>query len=64
MPIIRIEMLSGRTAQQKRDLVEALTRETARVAKCAVEGVQVVIAEVEREHWATGGVLASEAAKK
>jgi 4-oxalocrotonate tautomerase len=60
MPFVRIEMLSGRTADQKREMVAVISRETARIAKCAIENVQVVIAEIDHEHWATGGVLASE----
>lgn len=57
MPIIRVEMLSGRSEQQKAELAEVLTRETARIAKCPAADVQVVLSEVERSHWAVGGRL-------
>jgi 4-oxalocrotonate tautomerase len=63
MPIIRVEMLEGRTPEQKRDLVAALTRETVEIAKCSKEAVQIVITEISREHWANAGVLMSEAKK-
>lgn len=63
MPIIRIEMLPGRTLDQKRELAEAVTRETARIAKCPKESVQVLISEIERDSWATAGVLASDVKK-
>jgi 4-oxalocrotonate tautomerase len=53
-------MLSGRTANQKREMMAVISRETARIAKCAIENVQVVIAEIDHEHWATGDVMASE----
>jgi len=57
-------MLEGRTVDQKRELALSLTRETARIANCTVESVQVVITEVARENWAVAGVLAAEAKKE
>ncbi len=59
MPVIHIEMLEGRTAEQKCELAEVMTREMARIAKCSLDSVQVVISEVHRDNWAIGGVLAS-----
>jgi 4-oxalocrotonate tautomerase len=63
MPIIRLEMLHGRTLEQKRELAEVLTRETARIARCPTDHVQIVFAEVDRDNWAIGGALASEPEK-
>ncbi len=60
MPIIRIEMWEGRTLDQKRELVEVLTKEMARIAKCGVDSVYVVIEEVKKENWGAGGQLCSE----
>ncbi|WP_029352884.1 tautomerase family protein [Bosea sp. 117] len=57
MPIIRVEMLTGRTREQKQELAESLTSEMARIAKCTPASVQIVFTEVEREDWAIGGVL-------
>ena len=37
MPIIKVEMWEGRTLEQKRELVEVLTKETARIAGCSIE---------------------------
>jgi len=59
MPILTLEMLSGRTEEQKIELADVLTRETARIAKCAVQDVQIVFSEVPRSSWAVGGKLAS-----
>ncbi|WP_321954992.1 tautomerase family protein [Paraburkholderia bannensis] len=58
MPIIRLEMLTGRTHAQKAELAEVLTRETARIAKCPLADVQLVMTEVERSMWSVGGTLA------
>lgn len=58
MPTIRVELLSGRTPEQKAALAGALTAETVRVLGCRAEAVQVVFADVAREDWWIGGRLA------
>lgn len=60
MPTLRVELFAGRSAEQKRQLVAALTETTVRVLDCAPDAVDIVLSEVSREHWATGGVLWSE----
>jgi 4-oxalocrotonate tautomerase len=60
MPIYRIEMLEGRTVTQKKKLVEEITRVSVEVLGGSPESVHVVITDVPRENWATGGKLWSE----
>ena len=60
MPIIRIEMLAGRTVAQKRELVEVLTRETARIAGSSPASIFIVIEDVAKENWGAGGKLLSD----
>ena len=60
MPIIRVELFEGRTVDQKRELVEALSRETSRIAGCSVESIYVVIDEVKKQNWGAGGELCSD----
>ncbi|MGH8446467.1 MAG: 2-hydroxymuconate tautomerase [Solimonas sp.] len=60
MPIIRIEMLEGRTREQKRELAEVLTREFARICGGRSEAITVVIDDVVKENWAVGGQLLSD----
>lgn len=60
MPILRIEMLEGRTEAQKQELAEALSRETARITGCSLEVITVVIEDVKRENWAVAGRLMSQ----
>lgn len=55
MPVVRIEMLKGRTWEQKKELATVVTHEMARIAKCDLQDVQVIITEVEPSHWAVGG---------
>lgn len=63
MPIIRLEMLAGRTQEQKAELADVLTRETARIAKCPAQDIQIVFDEVARSNWAVGGKLVAERAQ-
>lgn len=60
MPTFHIELFEGRTPAKKRELVEALTRETCRVLECDPTAVDIIITDVKRENWATGGKLWSE----
>lgn len=60
MPTLRVELFEGRSADQKRDLVAALTEATVRILDCPPDAVDIVLSEVSRAHWATGGVLWSE----
>lgn len=60
MPIIRVELLEGRTLEQKKELVEVLTRETSRIAGCSTASIYVVIEDVKKENWGVAGRLLSE----
>ena len=57
MPIIRVEMLKGRTAEQKQELADNLT--TAFIESCGgnAEKLNIIITEVDSENWAIGGAL-------
>ena len=64
MPIIRVEMLKGRTAEQKQELADNLT--TAFIKSCGgnAEKLNIIITEIDSENWAIGGaLLANKAAK-
>ncbi len=60
MPTYHIEMMEGRTLDQKKRLVEAITRVTVEVLGVKPESVDILIADIQRENWATGGKLWSE----
>lgn len=60
MPIIRVEILKGRSQEQKRELVKVLTEETARITGCTPQSIYVVIENVEKDNWGVGGELCSD----
>ena len=63
MPSIHVEMFEGRTQEQKKALVKELTEATVRALGCSPEAVDIVLTDVKRSDWATGGVLWSERSK-
>lgn len=60
MPTINVQMFEGRSAQQKRDFVRAVTDAACQTLGCDPGSVDIIIQEVSRENWATGGKLWSE----
>ncbi|MGB6243162.1 MAG: 4-oxalocrotonate tautomerase [Castellaniella sp.] len=60
MPTMHIELFEGRTAEKKRELVQALTERTCEVLGCQPGAVDIILTEIRKDHWATGGVLWSE----
>jgi 4-oxalocrotonate tautomerase len=60
MPTIRVEMMEGRTPEQKTALVKALTQAVVESLGSKAESVDVLLYDIKREHWATGGVQWSE----
>ena len=60
MPTYHIEMMEGRTVEQKKKLVGEITRVSVEVLGGTPEMVDILITDVKRENWATGGRLWSE----
>lgn len=59
MPIVTIDMLPGRTAEQKAKLARKVTENFLEICGGTPETVHVLIREVPTEHWAIGGRLLS-----
>ena len=60
MPFVSVKMLRGRSEQQKRELVKAMTDALVEICGAPKESTMVVIEEFESDHWAVGGKLVSE----
>ncbi len=60
MPIIRVEMFTGRNRDQKRELVKELTEAFVRTCGGSPDALTVVISDVEKEDWGSGGVLCAD----
>lgn len=57
MPIIQVDMLKGRSLEQKRALAEKVTQAVVETANCPKEAVKIIIREMEFENFSQGGVL-------
>ena len=55
MPIVRIEMLQGRTPKVKNELISRVTDAIAATLGVDPEQVRVLLYELPPEHWAVGG---------
>jgi 4-oxalocrotonate tautomerase len=60
MPTIRVELFEGRTPEQKRNLVAALTEAAVKTLGGSPESVDVLLFDIKPSDWSTGGVLWSE----
>jgi len=60
MPTIRVELMEGRTPEQKKNLVKALTQAVGDTLGSPPEQVDVLLYDIKRSDWATGGQLWSE----
>jgi 4-oxalocrotonate tautomerase family enzyme len=59
MPFINVKLAKGRTAEQKQQFTEAITKAAAKILNVKEEWVTVVFDEYERDNWASGGTLHS-----
>jgi len=57
MPVVIVEMYEGRTLDQKRALVRAITDAMIEHAAARPDGLHVIIHEVPKENWARAGRL-------
>jgi 4-oxalocrotonate tautomerase len=60
MPTYHVEMMEGRTVEQKKKLVAAITRVSVEILGGEPDSVDILITDIKRENWATGGKLWSE----
>ena len=60
MPFVQIFALEGRTTEQKRELVRAVTRSVCETIAVTPQDVQVVIVDTPRDNWGMAGTLTSD----
>lgn len=60
MPIIHVNMFEGRTVDQKRKMVVAMTDAVVKSLDVKPDAVRIIIHDLPRHNIAVAGVLASE----
>ncbi|MFG1222956.1 2-hydroxymuconate tautomerase [Xanthobacter wiegelii] len=57
MPLVVVEMWEGRSVEQKRNLVKAITKAMVEEAAGKPDHLHVVIHETPKDSWGRGGIL-------
>jgi 4-oxalocrotonate tautomerase len=57
MPIIHVNMRAGRSVEDKRKLVTAMTDAVVKSLKVPPEAVRIILNEMLKENYAVAGVL-------
>jgi len=60
MPLVEVTLVEGRTPEQLRSLLSALTMAVHESVAAPVESIRVVVREVPATHWAAGDVTIAE----
>jgi 4-oxalocrotonate tautomerase len=57
MPVVTVEMWEGRSLEQKRSLVRAITEAMIEHAEARPDALHVILHEIPHENWGRGGEL-------
>lgn len=60
MPLIHVELVEGRTTEQKKQLGEAITKATMDIVGVPKDAVKVIFVDMKKDNYMEGGVLRSE----
>lgn len=64
MPIITVELLKGRTVEQKREMAKEITKSVSQIAKTPVENIKIIFRDMETFDYAQNGKLTSDILKE
>ena len=51
MPLIHVELVEGRTKEQKKQLGEAITKATVDIVKVPAEAVKVIFVDMKKDDF-------------
>lgn len=60
MPVVHIYMFSGRSKQQKNELVKRISKDFEEVVSIKPESLNILFHDTAKEDWGVRGSLASE----
>jgi 4-oxalocrotonate tautomerase len=60
MPIVRVEMWTGRTHAQKQELARVITEAMVNIAHTTPDATIVIFEDIPKENWAQSGELTSD----
>jgi len=59
MPIIHVELVEGRTKEQKKQLGEAITKAAVDIVNVPADAVKVIFVDMKKDDYMEGGILRS-----
>lgn len=60
MPLAQIQIMEGRSDEQKRAVIEKVTAALVEAVGVPIDNVRVIITEVPKAHWGIGGKSAKD----
>jgi len=60
MPIVNLQILEGRSNKQVKEVIQNMTDTISTTLDVPKEKVRVLVTEIPKTHWGTGGVLKSD----
>lgn len=63
MPIINVNMMEGRTSEQKEALIKAVAEAVMTSIGAPEENIRVLITEFPKSHWGLGTITALKAGR-
>jgi len=60
MPVIKIEIWEGRSKEEKRKIIQAVSKAVSESADIPLEHIHIIINEVSKDNWGLRGDQASE----
>jgi 4-oxalocrotonate tautomerase len=64
MPVVTIQMWEGRSVEQKRELVKAITKAMVDIAGATAEKLYIIMHDVPKTNWGMNGALSSDLPSK
>ena len=60
MPIVNLQIIEGRSNKQVKEVIQNMTDTISTTLDVPKERVRVLVTEIPKTHWGTGGVLKSD----
>ena len=60
MPIATIQMIEGRSEDQKRRIIERVSQTLAEASESPLEAIRIIIQEVPATNWGKAGKMAKD----
>jgi len=58
MPIVTIELIEGRSVEQKREMAKKITETITEITKIPKDAVEIIFKDMKKENYSKGGLLA------